>query len=235
MVRTRRMGDFTSKSLRGHGTLGERLRKVREERGEELSSIAESLQIQSKYLDALECGRYLDLPGDVYVTSFLKRYAEHLKVNTKTVLHLYQRERQVYQPQQDKQAREALEKDKRMPRVVLTPRMLRRSVVALILLLILLYLGIEAKRIVSPPVLLITSPAGDIKTTDRAITIVGKTEPEASVSINGEAIIPKSTGEFSEEIQLTEGLNTIIITAKKTHSAEQRVQRNILVEKLPAG
>ena len=102
------MNSFSTRALRGHGTLGERLKKIREDREEGLETVAEKLQIQQKYLAALESGEYLKLPGDVYVRNFLKRYAGHLDVNPVTVVHLYEREMGVFEPQQKQKIRSAI-------------------------------------------------------------------------------------------------------------------------------
>src|SRR4030042_3936821 len=99
------MVDFHVRHLRGQGTLGERLKKIREEHGESIEDIANTLQIQKKYLYALEAGDYLQLPGDVYIRSFLKRYAEYLTVNPLPVFRLYDREQQVFRPQVERKSK----------------------------------------------------------------------------------------------------------------------------------
>ncbi len=225
------MVDFSSRKLRGAGTLGERLRRMREERQIIVESASATLNIPAKHLVALEEGRYLDMPGDVYVRNFVRLYAEYLGANAITALHVYEQERRVFSSQQERHARAALEQHKRIPPVIITPRRLRQAGVALVILAILMYLGIEARRIISPPMLVVSSPSADFRTTVKTLNIAGQTEPEAVITINGEELIPDASGAFADEVQLVEGINTITITAKKSRGAEVSLVRNVLVEK----
>lgn len=52
--------------------VGEQLRPVRLERGEELERVAEYLRIKPAYLDALEQGDMAALPGRTYALGFLR-------------------------------------------------------------------------------------------------------------------------------------------------------------------
>ncbi|MFC1687470.1 helix-turn-helix domain-containing protein [Patescibacteria group bacterium] len=225
------MAEFTKRQLRGHGTLGERLKKIREDRGEDLSLVASHLRIQPKYLAAIEAGNYLVLPGEVYVKNFLRQYAKYLDVNPDTVIHLYKRESGVFRPQQKRTAQKDLEQGKNLPKAFLTPRVLRKAFVVMIILGIIVYLGFETQRIIKPPEIVIFFPPDNLRIIERSVTIRGETEPEALIHINNEEVIPDELGAFEEEVELQEGLNTLIITAKKPRSAEQEVIRTVLVEK----
>lgn len=225
------MAEFTNRQLRGHGTLGERLKKIREDRGEDLNSVASHLRIQPKYLTAIESGNYLELPGEVYVRNFLIQYATYLNVSCDTVIHLYEHEGNVFRPQQQRTAQNALEQGKNLPKAFLTPGVLRKAFVVMIILGIVVYLGYETQRIIKPPEIVIYYPTDNLRIIERSVTIRGETEPEALIYINNEEVIPDELGAFEEIVELQEGLNTLVITAKKPRSAEKEVIRTILVEK----
>lgn len=74
--------------------LGELLRDARQERGLELSDIAESTHVRKEYLRALEEGRYQDLPEDIYARNFLKLYAKAVGLSDGKLMDLYRAERQ---------------------------------------------------------------------------------------------------------------------------------------------
>jgi cytoskeleton protein RodZ len=61
--------------------VGEQLRQVRLERGEELERVAEYLRIKPAYLHALEQGDVAALPGRTYALGFLRTYADYLGFN----------------------------------------------------------------------------------------------------------------------------------------------------------
>ena len=69
-----------------------------------------------------------------------------------------------------------------------------------------------------------------IKISENFIEVKGVTEPEAELSINGEAILNTNKGNFSTVINLKKGVNNIVITAKKKYSGQASVLRQILVE-----
>jgi transcriptional regulator with XRE-family HTH domain len=76
-------------------SLGERLKKVREEQGISLERASKATKIQMKYLNFLENGKYEKLPADVYAKSFLKSYASFLKINSEDAEALFKKEKKI--------------------------------------------------------------------------------------------------------------------------------------------
>ncbi|MGE4528926.1 MAG: helix-turn-helix domain-containing protein [Rhodospirillaceae bacterium] len=60
------------------GSVGALLRASRLRLGIDLGLIAETLRIRRVYLEAIEDGRYGDLPGGTYAVGFIRSYAEQL-------------------------------------------------------------------------------------------------------------------------------------------------------------
>jgi cytoskeleton protein RodZ len=65
------------------------LRQARAERGMELREAAESLRIRAVYLEALEDGRFGDLPGPTYVAGFLRTYGDALGLDGEELVRRY--------------------------------------------------------------------------------------------------------------------------------------------------
>lgn len=61
--------------------VGTEMRTVREANGFELSKVAADLRIRDDYLEAIENGRYVDLPGTPYAVGFVRAYAEYLSLD----------------------------------------------------------------------------------------------------------------------------------------------------------
>jgi hypothetical protein len=95
---------------------------------------------------------------------------------------------------------------------------------------ILLYLGWEVSKIVSPPSLKLFEPPENYITGESLISIVGSTDPEAQVIINGDEIFVDKDGSFSETLVLESGINTIIVEAKKPRSRPITINRQVLFE-----
>ena len=73
--------------------LGERLRAARERAGLELSELAHRTHVRRAYLEALEEGRYADLPEDVYTRNFVRLHAQTVGLDPAPLLDLYAHER----------------------------------------------------------------------------------------------------------------------------------------------
>ena len=58
--------------------LGAMMREMRENLGHELENVARDLRIRLVYLEAIEVGRLADLPGNAYVSGFLRSYSDFL-------------------------------------------------------------------------------------------------------------------------------------------------------------
>ena len=62
----------------GPEQIGRLLRRAREGYGQDLVAVAAQLRIRAIYLDAIEKGRFEDLPGTTYALGFVRSYAEYL-------------------------------------------------------------------------------------------------------------------------------------------------------------
>lgn len=68
------------------------LRAEREKQGLTLKDIEDATSIRAVYIDAIENGRYGDLPGAVYAKGFIRNYAEFLKLDPERFLRQYREE-----------------------------------------------------------------------------------------------------------------------------------------------
>ncbi|MFN4278556.1 MAG: helix-turn-helix domain-containing protein [Ferrovibrio sp.] len=76
----------------GYDGVGHSLKVVRERRGLALADVSARLRIRRPYLEAIEDGRFGELPGAVYVSGFLRQYAEFLGLDPDQILKSYQSE-----------------------------------------------------------------------------------------------------------------------------------------------
>lgn len=70
-------------------TLGEKLRKAREDRGISISEVAEQTRISSLYLESIENDDYKILPGGIFNKGFVKSYAKYVGVDEHEALQDY--------------------------------------------------------------------------------------------------------------------------------------------------
>jgi cytoskeletal protein RodZ len=90
-------GDETAGTPDGGGcrsgaSAGDLLREARLELRQDLEDVAIGLRIRYVYLQAIEEGRFADLPGNAYAVGFLRSYAEYLGIDPYTVVRRYKDE-----------------------------------------------------------------------------------------------------------------------------------------------
>lgn len=219
------MTNFQAKPLIRSATLGERLRELREQARLTVAQVAQQSGVAAHHLVALEAGDYSALPGDVYTRNFLQRYARTLGINEESAVQTYDAERGVVKAE-----------ERRLPRALSQPGGIslsvvgKRGAIALVVLAIVAYLGFEVKHVVSPPLLVLESPATSGVISALSIEVRGRTDPGAAVVVNGQSVSVSTDGRFQESIDLTVGRNTIQVTAAKKRGQHFTVTRDIIVE-----
>jgi cytoskeletal protein RodZ len=219
---------FQKKSLLfDSGSVGQQLRSAREQKGLKIETVATKLIIKVDYLKALEDNNRTKLPAGVYALNFLKEYARFLGLDYKSLVKEFNSE--VDFKTNNKEAlfeRQIVAKKYLMA----IPALIRNLIIGLIALVCLIYIGFLINKIFQPPYLNISYPASDTSTAEKQLDIIGQTEAESDVQINGQTVQVSKDGSFKKNIYLERGLNTIIVTAKKKHSRSATVTRNVLFE-----
>lgn len=71
--------------------LGAMMREMRENLGHELDAVARDLRIRLVYLEAIESGRLSDLPGNAYVSGFLRSYSDFLGLEGEEIVRRFKK------------------------------------------------------------------------------------------------------------------------------------------------
>ena len=216
------MNSFIQKKLAVSKSLGEILREGRQQNNWSLEELSLKTEIAVKYLEALERGRYHLIPGDVYISQFLKKLAKLYNFNEKSFHKIYQQEL----AQQPKLS--SLPAKKPLAFSWLSPKNFKYLIILLIILAFGGYFGWEIKNIFQQPKLTIYSPLPQTITEKPFIEISGKTEPEATVEINQQQILAQPDGTFTQSVDLSMGLNIFTVSAVKKHSKANEQTISIL-------
>lgn len=217
---------FTHKKVQSY-TLGERLKNFRSEGRVTLVEVSRETKIPVKYIEMIEEGRYDRLPPDVYVKGFLKAYAEFLGVDPRKIIGLYEREKDIKNNLNGGGEKKIPKKKSKLPRFVITPRILVAASVTLVVVGGFFYLYTQIGRFAAVPRLAITNPTGDQSVQGNSISISGFTDEDAKLSINGQPVPVNDKGEFKEDIILQSGLNTITVSAVNRFDKEISKTYNI--------
>jgi transcriptional regulator with XRE-family HTH domain len=220
------MAEFTRKILNNELCLGAKLKAARELKQLDLKTVAKRLDIRLDYLIAIESSRFDHLPAGLYGKNYIKKYASLLKFPKSEVRKWLNSNLEVVNESSDPFSQKIV----RRQEFVVFPKLIKNIILILVFIACLFYLSYYFKKIIFPPELVIYQPDKNLKVTGSSIVIQGLTEPEAELSINGEAILNTSHGHFNTTVNLKKGVNNIVISAKKKYSQEATVLRQILVE-----
>lgn len=233
------MPKFHSQPLLQQATVGEVLRRTREQKSVLMGAVARKLQIREEYLVALEQGRYNDLPSPVYIKNYLKRYAAYLGLPWAQIERLYTQEIRVYHDTPIKPfARRRLQTQETRRNVsaahhrsaFLIPRAVKIGLFAALAAALVLYFAWGLVRFLSPPPIVVNSPAQDMIVTDHQFTVEGQSQAGAIITINGQEVVLDPNGYFAEDLILHEGINTIRVGAQTRRSREQVIERYIVYQ-----
>lgn len=223
------MQNFTSSEIKQNSEIiSEQLKGAREKNKIKITEVSRELGISEKYLQALEEGRFGELPLGVYGKNFLREYSDYLRLNTKELLEIFDTE---ISGGKEEETRKNLF-SRKIPKshyFLTIPKIIKNIFIVLVVIICLAYLGVYIKRIIEPPVLTIDL-INDLAIEENYIFINGQTETEAEVLINDELVLIDKEGNFNKKINLKNGLNNITIVSQKKYSRKNIIERKILVK-----
>jgi cytoskeleton protein RodZ len=195
-------------------TLGEKLKKFRNERRMTLGEASRLTRIKIEYLKALEEGDYDSLPVEVYVKGFLRSYANCLGVDEQALIRLYEKERGIKTNIEKVQKAENGKKDIEPINIspfVLTPRIMVIAAITVLTLASFFYIYREIGSFSDAPRLVILNPEQGSQIQDNSVVVEGITEKDARLFINDQPILVNDEGKFREDLTLQNGDNVINI------------------------
>ncbi len=224
------MPSFKKKNITETKRVCLRLKQTREQKKISLKELAEKTKINIEHLRALEECRFKDIGHNTtYQKHFVKKYVEALGQDASPFLSQFSDEELSYKDLKIKHPHAGYKKHYFSN----IPQAFRYGVVVILVLLVSLYLGNQIRNTLQPPLLTLTTPQDGFITENNTVNVEGITNPEVTVTINGEIIISNEIGNFSEEIALTPGINTITVEAAKKHGKTNKQTRNIIMKEVP--
>lgn len=200
--------------------LGQRLHNARVARKLTLEEIAATIKIKPQFLAAIERGEYHKLPSPAYAQGFVKNYASFLGFPKSEVTALFRREfdaRKAYKVLPDSFAKR---QDFPGRRIRMQQSLL---VVVVIFIFFLAYLGYQYRSFYLPPSLTVNT----LKQSAQEVVISGRTDSNATVSINNQIVPLNASGAFSKTLTLFPGKTVITVIARNRLGKETIIQKTI--------
>lgn len=203
-------------------TAGEVLKNKRELLKKSLDRVSADTKIQKRFLEYIENNQFEYFDSEVFLTGFIKIYAKYLDLDTSKVLALYRRSNPNKVTRNTTNKKEEPKPSKKLKKKpTLEPKLIITILLGVFLLAIFSYIGFQIYKFQRPPSLEITSPVPDSEVQTKDILVEGKTDSESIIEVNGTAVETNEQGEFTYEITLKEGPNTITIKARKNNALEK--------------
>lgn len=208
-------------------TVGQILKEERERKFYTLEDIEKVTKIRVELLQALERDDYKKLPPPTFVQGFIKNYGKFLKLDTEKLLAIFRRE---------------FSDRKNPPRILdsfssplnkkinFTPKKLISMVVIGLIITFFIYLWFEYRFLVGPPSLSVVAPPDQAFFENNTVLVLGKTEPEAKVTLNDQEVTVDPSGSFRQEMRLSEGMNKIVIIATTKFNKNSKIERTVYLK-----
>lgn len=202
------------------------LQEYIEIKGISLKKLSDASGIPQRYLEALLEGNYQTLPPAPYVRGYISKLADILDFDKEEMWRTYKRDAQI----------NTNELQDRLPgnRYVIKKVNIKLITALLIAFLLIVYLGWRINKLIGLPELKITYPQADsLIVNNPSVTIEGSIDANAKLIINGTEVIPDDSGKFKKIINLTGGVNTIKVSAKKLLGKEAVITKEIIYQPPP--
>jgi cytoskeletal protein RodZ len=192
-------------------TVGEILSEARKNKSLSLEDAENATKIRLKFLRAMEADDFSTMPSLSYAKGFVKNYSEYLGLNSRTVLAFFRR--QTVDAPKSSLLPKGMGEPLNRSLFQLTPGRFVISIIILLASLFFIYLGVQYRTLQQTPTLSIDSPKPQMVTTDKRVDVLGNTDPDATVTVNGVSVLVRSDGKFFDQVSLDPGVNKLTIIA----------------------
>lgn len=212
----------------GPQTLGDKLRALRRGQAVSLDMMEQHTHIQKRYLEALERGRYDELPEPLYSRNFIRAYARFLGADEQYFLELYEEE----SGRMDLLAPHRLPRQRVQKSWLLAPaKLLKTLSFAGVGMVVLAYFVWQIHGVLRAPEIVIDFPLDGTQTATAFLEVQGHVENnDVSLVINGHAVVVNSDNTFTTMVDLSRGLNVITVEGARRYSQKAVEYRRVVFD-----
>lgn len=204
-------------------TIGQYLRNKRKEKGLTIRELSKITRIRENFLRAIEREEWGALPEFTVVAGFVRSVAGALEADRNQTAALLRRD---YPP------RKPVVQEKEMPinEFRVSPQHVFFAGVGIVVLAIAAYLIAQYMAFTRPPELSVDVPSEGQVVLERQLTVLGKTDPTATVIVNTQPALVAEDGSFSTTIVVNESTSLVEVVATSRAGKETRISRTIKPE-----
>ncbi len=218
-------------------SVGEILKKERLRQNLMISQIASLIKTKEKNIIAIEENNFTVFNEEIYALSYVRDYAEILGLNPDEITPYFRRTielQRLKNPEKTSKAEILTQESLIASKLNSAGKNISKNILSIgTFLIIALFIGFlifEYQRNILHPELVVSFPSKDIKVKTKTIEVLGKTDPENKIFVNGKEIKLNGNGNFKIKISLEKGINKITIKSINAYEKITEVTRYILLE-----
>lgn len=206
--------------------VGEILAAARREKGWSVEEFSKRIKIQERFIIALEASDFSKLPEVPFAKGFIRVASIELGLKPEGMIAIFRRDFGVNK-QGNIVPRNLLETEEKQFRW--SPLMTTVMCIAIVATTFGLYLLFQLRLLVSAPSLTVDNPK-ERSVVSSQVVVDGRTDPSATVVINGQTIKKNKNGIFSQVLQLPEGTQMITVSSVGQNKKETIIERTVEVK-----
>jgi cytoskeletal protein RodZ len=210
-------------------TVGQILRETRESKFYSLEEVEKSTKIQKKILQALEGDDYQKLPPPTFVQGFIKNYARFLGLDPQKLLAVFRRE--YSQSMNRVYVMDTFTKPIKANKLKVAPTQVLGLVTSLIVLTFFGYLYFQYRSLVGAPAVTLDSPVDQYTTDEPTVLVEGKTDPDATLTVNSQEVPLDNEGKFKQVVSLSSESNKLVVTSTSKFGQKTEVERTVYLRR----
>lgn len=210
--------------------VGEKLYEERIEKGLSLEEVAKATKIKPSFLLAIEKGEYKKLPQGAYAYGFVRNYARFLGLPEHEMLALFKREYDEESFLKVLPDGFAKQNDFPLKKFKITQAL---EVLSLIFIILLAYIIFQYRSAIFNPALSVSFPKENSIISSQSVTVIGKTDPNATVFVNSDSVSLDKDGNFKKTINVFPGKSKITIKSVNSFNRTTVLERHIEVNPAP--
>ncbi len=201
------------------------LKEKRVEKKLSLEDIEKATKIKKKYLEAIEEGKFHNLPSESYARGFVRNYALYLGIPEYKIDPLFRRE---YKGKQIDFVPKFRKNQHRFSRRSIFSA--RGLLIMGSVLLIAVFVIFQYSSLFLSPAVSLSSPQDGEVVEGNVIQVIGKTDPSATVTIDGNEVYVGLDGRFSKSIYAFSGDQQVVIVAQNRFGKQTKEVVNVKVK-----
>jgi len=206
---------------------GQKFQEARLQKGLTFEDVSQGTKIKASFLEAIEKGEYEKLPSVTYAQGFVRNYARFLNMPEKETLALFRREFD------EEKAIKVLPlgfiktKDFSLYRFKSKQNLF---LVFSVLLVLIGYILFQYRGALINPSLFLSAPKENGVFSSNTITVIGKTDPNATVFVDNFSVSVDSNGVFTKVINVFSGKAVVTIRVVNKFGRETILKRSIEIK-----